>query len=114
MAQGTPSKKKQPASEKIPPFMKKNARYLKKGNTSRVARFDGQTDAELRQILAFRGKRIFGIVVFVESRQKPEICIQTPNIFDIERAELLEFLPYASRRWLIGALLALYDAINSR
>lgn len=47
-------------------------------------------------------------------RQKPEICIQTPNIFDIERAELLEFLPYASRGWLIGALLALYDAINSR
>lgn len=68
----------------------------------------------MRRILTFRGKRIFGIVVFVESDKKPEICIQTPNIFDIERAELLEFLPYASRRWLIGALLALYDAINSR
>ena len=78
----------------------------------RVIRFGGQTDAELRRILAFRGKRIFGIVVFVESRQKPEICIPTPNIFDIKRDELLAFLPYASVAWLLGALLALYDEYN--
>ena len=87
---------------------------FEKGNTSRVARLGGKTDAELRRFWRSGERGFFGIVVFVESRQKPEICIQTPNIFDIERAELLEFLPHASRRWLIGALLALYDAINSR
>lgn len=114
MARETPPEKKQSASEKNTAFYEKKRPLFEKGNTSRVARFGGQTDAELRRILAFRGKRIFGIVVFVESDKKPEICIPTPNIFDIERAELLEFLPRASRRWLVGALLALYDAINSR
>lgn len=94
--------------------MKKKRPLFEKGNTSRIARFGGQTDAELRRILAFFGMNIFGIFVSVESDRKPEICIPTPNIFDIERADLLEFLPRASRRWLVGALLALYDAINSR
>lgn len=48
----------------------------------------------------------------VEHDRKPEIRIPTPNIFDIERDELLAFLPYATVEWLIGALLALYDEYN--
>ncbi len=48
----------------------------------------------------------------MEHDRKPEIRIPTPNIFDIERDELLAFLPYATVEWLIGALLALYDEYN--
>ena len=48
----------------------KKCPLFEKGNTSRVARFGGQTDAEMRRILAFRGKRIFGIVVCRDSTTK--------------------------------------------
>ncbi|MBQ6533986.1 MAG: hypothetical protein IJI37_02350 [Opitutales bacterium] len=35
-----------------------------------------------------------------------------PNVFDMTREELLNFLPGADIRWLRGALLALYDALG--
>lgn len=36
-------------------------------------------------------------------------CLALPSVFDLEKKELLDILPRASYRWLVGAIIALFD-----
>lgn len=108
------------SKRKIPPLIERTAarRRAKTGAGSGVKKqsplspIGHKKNAELRRIFGVYSNVRFCKYALVEHDRKPEIRIPTPNIFDIERDELLAFLPYATVEWLIGALLALYDEYN--
>ena len=39
--------------------------------------------------------------------------VQQPCVFNMTRAELLDYLPRASKVWLFAAIIAMFDEMNS-
>ena len=101
-----------PPTEHPPPADARKRAQKRPAQKKQTPPVGHKTNAESRRIFGVYSNVRFCQYALVEHDRKPEIRIPTPNIFDIERDELLAFLPYATVEWLIGALLAPYDEYN--